>query len=458
MLNDSVIDFYLRWLQSKLERDKPNVASCVHFFSSFFLKKLAGSDGINGGPVGTRGGVAAAQWAASAFQRVKRWTERVSIFDKDFLFVPVHQGLHWSVLVIGYPGAGSLPDTVDLVDDDGDGERGSADGTKVPRCPFIVHFDSMRGSHTGFENLLRQYLAHEWSARHKCDGLAASEKRFSTDVMRFERPKVPQQDNTWDCGLFMLQFIESFIEEAEKLHNTLGAVGLRGKDGWPYCFTLNWFHDQPTGLLKREYVKRLILNKGDEDGDGGPLSGVWDAVAEQLAAQHNGECVVELGEPSSAAAGRCSSAADEPETRHVESPSPIMLVSEAEPKAAHAHCGVFVCTDGTKRIALPDASHEPSRLNLVEPESTDGTPSRKSPVPTRAPTVPTRAPTPYPYGAGANGENLSSEEEEDGHAVVNACDDEEDFEPTGQRHASGKVAPPETKKHPPGSVINLVDE
>ena len=45
----------------------------LHFFNSFFFSKLAEVGG------------------AAAFERVKKWTRKVNVFDKDFVFIPVNQ-------------------------------------------------------------------------------------------------------------------------------------------------------------------------------------------------------------------------------------------------------------------------------------------------------------------------------------------------------------------------------
>lgn len=47
----------------------------------------------------------------------------VDIFSKDFLFIPIHDALHWSLVIVCHPG-------LDL-----DSER----------KPYILHLDSMQG-------------------------------------------------------------------------------------------------------------------------------------------------------------------------------------------------------------------------------------------------------------------------------------------------------------------------
>ena len=51
---------------------------------------------------GRRGG---GKSPGSGYESVRRWTKNVDIFAKDFIFVPINEHLHWSLMVIYRPGA-----------------------------------------------------------------------------------------------------------------------------------------------------------------------------------------------------------------------------------------------------------------------------------------------------------------------------------------------------------------
>jgi sentrin-specific protease 7 len=38
------------------------------------------------------------------YERVKKWTKNVDVFDQDYLFVPIHDHAHWSVAIVCQPG------------------------------------------------------------------------------------------------------------------------------------------------------------------------------------------------------------------------------------------------------------------------------------------------------------------------------------------------------------------
>ncbi|XP_037830364.1 sentrin-specific protease 7-like isoform X2 [Kryptolebias marmoratus] len=52
----------------------------------------------------------------------------------------------------------------------------------------------------------KSYLQVEWEVRRKTPRL------FSCDSMRSCSCRVPQQDNSSDCGLYLLQYVESFLQ------------------------------------------------------------------------------------------------------------------------------------------------------------------------------------------------------------------------------------------------------
>ena len=42
--------------------------------------------------------------ADKRYERVKRWTKKTNIFEKDFIVVPINEHSHWFVAVICFPG------------------------------------------------------------------------------------------------------------------------------------------------------------------------------------------------------------------------------------------------------------------------------------------------------------------------------------------------------------------
>ncbi len=86
-----------------------------------------------------------------------KWTRRVDIFAKDFLFVPICESLHWTLALVCYPAG------VAALDDDG-----AAGGPLDPRGRrhTILYLDSMGGFLRPALRRLTDYLRLEWRARN----------------------------------------------------------------------------------------------------------------------------------------------------------------------------------------------------------------------------------------------------------------------------------------------------
>ncbi|XP_034891883.1 probable ubiquitin-like-specific protease 2B isoform X1 [Populus alba] len=183
-INDTIIDFYIKYLKNQIP---PEEKHRYHFFNSFFFRKLADLDKD---PSSVKDGRA-------AFLRVHKWTRKVDIFGKDYIFIPVNFNLHWSLLVICHPG-----EVAGVKDED---------TVKSVIVPCILHLDSIKGTHAGLKNLVQSYLWEEWKVRQKDTSEDVSSKFLN---LRFVPLELPQQENSFDCGLFLLHYLELFLVEA----------------------------------------------------------------------------------------------------------------------------------------------------------------------------------------------------------------------------------------------------
>uniref|UniRef100_A0AAR2L2V9 Ubiquitin-like protease family profile domain-containing protein n=1 Tax=Pygocentrus nattereri TaxID=42514 RepID=A0AAR2L2V9_PYGNA len=194
-LNDVIIDFYLKYLQ--LERADQDVANRSHIFSSFFYKQLTRKDNSS-------------EEECRRHRRVKTWTRHVDIFSKDYLFIPVNQEAHWYLVVICFPGLlepesvpWKRPASVVTLSTTESPSRPSGQG----RPPSTGQRQTGRSTDVKFicAPLLR-YLQVEWEVRR------GSPRVFNDDSIKGSHCKVPLQDNSSDCGLYLLQYVESFLQ------------------------------------------------------------------------------------------------------------------------------------------------------------------------------------------------------------------------------------------------------
>ncbi|XP_029612989.1 sentrin-specific protease 7 isoform X5 [Salmo trutta] len=288
-LNDVIIDFYLKYLL--LERAPGPLAERCHVFSSFFYKQL------------TRRDTSLEEEAAfpardRRHQRVRTWTRHVDIFNKDYLFVPVNHKAHWYLVVICFPGleqaqheewsgpagveanggkrkcqpqasTGPSPEASNPKLQNGAGGTGGASGTPTlrphnpPACtqdgcqretiikkPCILIMDSLKISyHESIYKLLRDYLHVEWEVRR------GTRRDFTVDSMKASHCTVPLQDNSSDCGLYLLQYVESFLQNPV-VHFDLPLRLER------------WFPRQQV-WRKREEIRSLVMELHGHHGNGG---------------------------------------------------------------------------------------------------------------------------------------------------------------------------------------------
>ncbi|KAF6718571.1 Sentrin-specific protease 7 [Oryzias melastigma] len=273
-LNDVIIDFYLKYL---LLNTPAALSERCHVFSSFFYKQLTRRDNAS------EGSNSDACQRQRRHQRVKTWTRHVDIFKKDFLFVPVNQEAHWYLVVICFPGldepkvepwtAGSHGEekagrckrseadaemnrskSVETEADNTPKEPSKNSPTSPVNCteqtcsresvqrrPCILLMDSLKISlHERVVKLLRDYLQSEWEVRR------GSQRDFGPDQMKSSNCKVPLQDNSSDCGLYLLQYVEYFLKDPV-VHFDL-PLQLQ-----------QWFPRQQV-RRKRDEIRDLILN------------------------------------------------------------------------------------------------------------------------------------------------------------------------------------------------------
>lgn len=147
------------------------VQSRCYFFNSFFLKKLQERNP----------GKKAEDKAKLNFEKVRKWTKGKDIFSADFIFVPVHDALHWSLAILCHVGKDPRGDgdgqkaetTTTAAAEDGEEHTettpptGSNPHLRPEPRPLILHLDSMAGGHSVKEvsKVLRDYLTNEWNAK-----------------------------------------------------------------------------------------------------------------------------------------------------------------------------------------------------------------------------------------------------------------------------------------------------
>ena len=84
-LNDTLISFYLRFLQKRVEDERPDLSSRIHFFNTYFFATLTSANKSR---------------KSFNYEGVQKWTRSVDIFTYDYIVVPINEASHWYLAII----------------------------------------------------------------------------------------------------------------------------------------------------------------------------------------------------------------------------------------------------------------------------------------------------------------------------------------------------------------------
>uniref|UniRef100_A0A1J3I0U5 Ubiquitin-like-specific protease 1A n=1 Tax=Noccaea caerulescens TaxID=107243 RepID=A0A1J3I0U5_NOCCA len=157
-LNDEVINLYLVLLKEREAREPKKFLKC-HFFNTFFYTKLVNlKTGYNYGAV-------------------RRWTSMKKLgyhlIDCDKIFIPIHMNIHWTLAVINI------------------------------KDRKFQYLDSFKGREPKILDALARYFVDEVRDKSEVDiGVSQWRQEFVQDL--------PEQRNGFDCGMFMLKYIDFY--------------------------------------------------------------------------------------------------------------------------------------------------------------------------------------------------------------------------------------------------------
>ncbi|XP_029341357.1 sentrin-specific protease 7-like [Acyrthosiphon pisum] len=247
MMSDALIDFYLAYMHSKLsDKDKEK----AYVFSTHFYSCLTKQ--INQSTYDP-----SLSCSKNRHNKVEKWTKKVNIFKKDFIFIPINKYQHWCLAVICFPYlSGKVyikQETHCDEPDDNTGRYEVSQCIRIPKrfdeadpnvedlwlfdlClpknyqdrysnyyddvevlktqkknklikrPCILIFDSYS---RGILNAMITATLREWLQHEYCKKYNGEQKDFQ--FMKACSVKVPQQPNKTDCGLFVMHYFEMWV-------------------------------------------------------------------------------------------------------------------------------------------------------------------------------------------------------------------------------------------------------
>lgn len=227
-LNDTMIEFGLRYLLERIKRNNPLLVQQIHVFNTFFYHKLTES-----------------RDRSKTYEHLRKWTNKVNIFDKMYVVVPINEHLHWYMAIIVNPkaiinerplslasssirrssrtstGNSAAPGVLDSSGPQLENysvNHASEHGDNLSQNPsdfkeeqtYVMVLDSLGITHGPVKTALRDYLRLE--ARDK------GHVRPDVDLKRLGDPlhvdvRVPDQPNFSDCGVYLLHYFDRFFSD-----------------------------------------------------------------------------------------------------------------------------------------------------------------------------------------------------------------------------------------------------
>lgn len=221
MLNDSVVDFFLRLIRRYL---LPRAD--IHVFSCHLFTRLTAA-GASDGEIG--------------WENVKGWTKKTNVFGHRYAVVPINSELHWWLAIVELQnvGLGSNPKN-----------------SEVP----MVWVDSLHGPCTRYDHVfqfLSGYLRREWVERAGTgegrDTNTTRDQLTMTSCDLAALDQVPQQENGVDCGVFLLENVLRLLEggKAQNCNSASEPASITTEGAVAWC-------DQEQATHRRSCLRRTV--------------------------------------------------------------------------------------------------------------------------------------------------------------------------------------------------------
>ncbi|CAN6352304.1 unnamed protein product [Urochloa humidicola] len=212
-LSSPVINYYIQNIKkTRLNRD--GCRDKFYIFNTYFYGKLE----------------EAVYPRLGDLSKLRRWWKGVNIFDRAYIIMPIHGTAHWSLVIICMPAKESISG------------------------PIILHLDSLELHRSNkILNTVGRYLEAEWQYLKKNPSPDTSVSETWGDLpsnIHKQKVQVPQQYNGYDCGIFMLYYIERFIREAPERF-TIDKLDM---------FNCSWFKPEDASDLRRR-IRELLLEE-----------------------------------------------------------------------------------------------------------------------------------------------------------------------------------------------------
>ncbi|KAL2535963.1 putative ubiquitin-like-specific protease 2A [Forsythia ovata] len=150
-------------------------------------------------------------------KKVLMWIKKLNIFSKEYVLVPIVLWSHWYLVIFCHLGESPQSKT---------------------RTPCILLLNSLRELDWGLEPLIRRLVIDIYETEER-----PADKKLINKIPLLV-PKVPQQTNSEECGIFVLHYTNLFLKSAPENFSI--------SDGYPYFMKDDWFvKEELEGFYRR---------------------------------------------------------------------------------------------------------------------------------------------------------------------------------------------------------------
>ncbi|KAI2799302.1 hypothetical protein BLOT_014463 [Blomia tropicalis] len=236
-LNDNIMNFYLRYFQYSDSPLDQNIMAKIHIADTLFCNQLLN---LNQRKRKVDVVIANRQYnipihdsTTISYENLKKWTKDVDLFSKDFVFFPLIKDSHWFLAILCYIGNMISPP-----------EKSFYSEEKVYK-PTIIYMDSLSlTKRNDITKTFQKYLKFEF------ENTRQGSARLHWENFQEVYASVPRQNNSYDCGIFVLHYIELFLKNPIVIFDAI----LANK----HCLE-NWF-DSSTLSTQRSRIRQIIFN------------------------------------------------------------------------------------------------------------------------------------------------------------------------------------------------------
>lgn len=150
------------------------------------------------------------------YKKLGKWGKYVNILECDYIAIPINQNNHWSLIMIVNPR--TLKNVF---------ERDLSELSETNSFPKIIYFDSFFPDNEYCMKVIKRFLVMEYHRRMENSFISKGNIEFNEIITGIESkikayyPKVPNQNNTYDCGIYLLTYAELFFNNPEYILSQL---------------------------------------------------------------------------------------------------------------------------------------------------------------------------------------------------------------------------------------------